>query len=364
MAETPDKESKTEEPTEKKFRDAFDKGNVPYSREAGTLASLLGILIVSGFFLVGAVVDLNYSLRRLIDNPGGWSLESNVDATRLFEIIGIDAARLLLPAVIVLAAAGILSSVLQNAPRLVLERIRPDLSRVSIAKGWTRIFGARGQVEFLKAAFKLGAVSVLGFMVLRSAHNDVVNAIFMEPTVLPGLILSMATRLVSTVAVATIVLVAADVVWSRVSWQRDLRMTRQEVKDELKQADGDPLVKARLRSLARDRLRKRMIAAVPRATVVIANPTHFAVALRYVREEGGAPLVIAKGQDLIALKIREIAIAHNIPVVEDKALARSLYKAVEVDKMIPAEFYKAVAQIVFFVLGRQAQSQAQTRPAG
>jgi flagellar biosynthetic protein FlhB len=197
-------------------------------------------------------------------------------------------------------------------------------------------------------------------MVLRSAHNNVVNALFMEPAALPTLILDMASRLVATVAVATIIPVAADVVWSRVSWQRELRMTRQEVKDELKQADGDPIVKARLRSLARDRMRKRMIASVPKATLVIANPTHFAVALRYVREEGGAPLVIAKGQDLIALKIREIAAAHGIPVIEDKALARSLYKAVEVDKMIPAEFYKAVAEIVFYVLGRQAR----TRPVG
>ena len=170
----------------------------------------------------------------------------------------------------------------------------------------------------------------------------------------------MASRLVATMAVAAVVLVAADIVWSRVYWQRELRMTRQEVKDELKQADGDPIVKARLRSLARDRMRKRMMAAVPRATLVIANPTHFAVALRYVREEGGAPLVIAKGQDLIALKIREIADEHGIPVIEDKALARSLYKAVEVDKMIPPEFYKAVAEIVFYVIGRQAR----TRPVG
>ena len=215
-------------------------------------------------------------------------------------------------------------------------------------------------MEFLKAAFKLGAVTVLGVMTLRSTQYDVVNSLFMEPAALPGLILNMTSRLVATLAVATLVLVAADVVWSRVSWQRELRMTRQEVKDELKQADGDPVVKARLRSLARDRLRKRMIAAVPRATLVIANPTHFAVALRYVREEGGAPLVIAKGQDLIALKIREIAVEHGIPVIEDKALARSLYKAVEVDKMIPPEFYKAVAQIVFYVLGRQAR----TRPVG
>ena len=198
-------------------------------------------------------------------------------------------------------------------------------------------------------------------MLLRSAQHDVVNAMFMEPTALPVLILDMGTRLIATVAVATIVLVAADLVWSRVFWQRELRMTRQEVKDEMKQVDGDPIVKARLRSLARDRMRKRMIAAVPKATLVIANPTHYAVALRYVREEGGAPLVVAKGQDLIALKIREVATEHGIPVIEDKALARSLYKAVEVDKMIPPEFYKAVAEIVFFLFGRQARTRPLAR---
>lgn len=360
MADTPDKESKTEEPTEKKIRDTIEQGNVPYSREAATLASLLAILIITGFFLVSGVSQVSSSLYRLLDNPGAWSLEGHADVSRLFQAVGTDTLRLLVPAIIILAAAGILSSALQNAPSLVFERIRPDLSRLSLAKGWKRIFGGHARVEFLKAAFKLGAVTVLGVMTLRSTQYDVVNSLFMEPAALPGLILNMTSRLVATLAVATLVLVAADVVWSRVSWQRELRMTRQEVKDELKQADGDPVVKARLRSLARDRLRKRMIAAVPRATLVIANPTHFAVALRYVREEGGAPLVIAKGQDLIALKIREIAVEHGIPVIEDKALARSLYKAVEVDKMIPPEFYKAVAQIVFYVLGRQAR----TRPVG
>jgi flagellar biosynthesis protein FlhB len=357
MAETPDKESKTEEPTEKKIRDAVESGSIPYSREAATLASLLGILIITSFFLVSGVAQLNSTLLRLIDNPGAWSLEGHADAARLFHAIGLDALRVLLPAVIVLAVAGVLSSVVQNAPQLVLKRIMPDLSRVSLSKGWTRVFGGHARVEFLKALFKLAAVSLLGLMVLRATHNNVVNALFMEPSALPRLVLEMGSRLVATLAVATLVLVAADLVWSRVSWQRDLRMTRQEVKDELKQADGDPLVKARLRSLARDRMRKRMIAAVPRATVVIANPTHFAVALRYVREEGGAPLVIAKGQDLIALKIRDIAEEHGIPVIEDKPLARSLYKAVEVDKMIPPEFYKAVAEIVFYVLSRQARTR-------
>ena len=360
MSEAPDKDSKTEEPTEKKLRDAMEKGNVPFSREAATLASLLGILLVSTFFIAGGVSHLNSSLRRLIDNPGGWSLENGADAVRLLETIGLDAARLLVPVIIVLATAGILSSFLQNAPSMVLDRIQPQFSRVSIAKGWKRLFGAQGQVEFLKSLFKLGAISLLALMILRTAQHDLFNSMFMEPGALPGLVWTMINRLLATVAVAAVVLVAADLVWSRLFWHSELRMTRQELKDEMKQADGDPIVKARLRSLARDRMRKRMIAAVPRATLVIANPTHFAVALRYVREEGGAPLVVAKGQDLVALKIREIAAEHGIPVIENKALARSLYKAVEVDKMIPPEFYKAVAEVVFYLFARKAQ----TRPAG
>jgi flagellar biosynthetic protein FlhB len=310
--------------------------------------------------LASHIGQLNVSLARLIDNAANWPLQNGGDAVRLFEAIGMEALRLLVPIVVILTIAGLLSSFLQNSPQLVLDRIKPKLSRVSMGAGWKRIFGARGQVEFLKATVKLVAVCVFGFLLLRAAQYDVLNAMFMEPGGLPGLILSIGNRLLIAVSVASIVLVAADLVWSRLFWAHDIRMTRQEVKDELKQVDGDPIVKARLRSLARDRQRKRMIAAVPRATLVIANPTHYAVALRYVREEGGAPLVVAKGQDLIALRIREVATEHGIPVIENKTLAQALYRSVEVDKMIPSEFYKAVAEIVFFLLARQAQ----TRPIG
>lgn len=353
MSEGPDKESKTEEATEKKIRDAIEKGNVPFSREAATLASLFGMAVIASFFLAGSVGQLNYSLARIIDNASGWSLDNRGDAVHLLESVGLDSVRLLLPVVAILTVAGVMSSFLQNSPSMVLDRIQPKLSRVSIGQGWSRIFGAKGQVEFLKSTVKLAAVCILGFVLLRAALHDVLNAMFMEPSALPALILTIGTRLVMAIAVATVVLVAADLVWTRVFWARDLRMTRQEQKDEMKQVEGDPLVKARLRSLARDRARKRMIAAVPRATFVITNPTHYAIALRYVKEEGGAPLVIAKGQDLIALKIREIATQHSIPIIEDKLLARSLYKVVEVDKMIPAEFYKAVAEVVFFLFQRR-----------
>jgi flagellar biosynthetic protein FlhB len=193
-------------------------------------------------------------------------------------------------------------------------------------------------------------------MLLRSQSDAVLSAIFLDPKALPDEILGISMRLLSAVCIATVLLVAADLVWARLHWLRDLRMSRQEIKDEAKELEGNPLVKARLRSLALDRARKRMIAAVPKATLVIANPTHYAIALQYVREKGGAPLVVAKGQDLIALKIREIAEANNIPVIEDKALARSMYDSVEVDQMIPPEFYRAVAELLHFLQARAGRA--------
>jgi flagellar biosynthetic protein FlhB len=227
---------------------------------------------------------------------------------------------------------------------------------VSPGAGAGRIFGAPGLVEFLKSLFKFGAITIVCLILLNADRKAVIDAMFTDPSALPALILSLVIRLVSAVCVTLVILVAADLVWSRFRWRSDLRMTRQEVKDEMKQSEGDPLVKSRLRSLARDRARRRMISAVPRATVVIANPTHYAIALRYDRSKGGAPLVVAKGVDLIALRIREIAAQHAIPVIEDRPLARAMYDAVEVDQWIPPEFYRAVAKILHFLYTRPAHA--------
>jgi flagellar biosynthetic protein FlhB len=273
-------------------------------------------------------------------------------------MINLDAARLLIPAVLVLAVGGLASSLIQNSPRIVFDRIEPKLSRVSLSAGWKRLFGVQGWVEFLKGVFKLTALAFLAYLLVRGARYDVFNSMFMAPHALPELVKTMSVRLFASVVAAIIVLVAADLVWSRFFWRRELRMTRQEVKDEQKQSDGDPIIKARMRSLARDRARKRMIARVPRATVVIANPTHYAIALRYVRTESHAPVVVAKGLDLIALKIRAEAEKHGIPVVEDKLLARSLYDKVEVDQLIPPEFYRAVANVILYIMSRGKPIQA------
>jgi flagellar biosynthetic protein FlhB len=358
MAEGPDQESKTEEPTEKKIRDSVEKGRIPISREASIFSSMIALLIIQSFLTVDSVRHLTSTLGQLIDDPSGIRIRNGTDAVELMVVVGGSSARLVLPMVIVLAIAGLAASFLQNAPRIVFERIKPDYSRISIAQGWGRIFGGQGRIEFAKALFKFFAIGVVVTIVLRAEEAVAVNSLFSDPTAIPELILTAAMRLVSTISIATIVLVALDLVWARFYWRRDLRMTRQELKDEFRQAEGDPLVKARLRSLARDRARKTMLAAVPRATLVIANPTHYAIALKYRHGEDAAPTVLAKGQDLIALKIRELAEQHDVPIVEDRMLARSMYDAAQIDRMIPLEFFRPVAEIIYFLHSRKQKAGA------
>ena len=352
MSDDTDPESKTEAATERKIRDAVEKGNVPFSREAPIFASILGLLIALSFVVRDGVGPLVRDLSPLLDHPRGFALENSQDAAMLFQGTAMAVARFLVPILAILGVCGLAASLLQNVPSMVGERIRPQWSRISLAKGWGRIFGKDGQIEFLKSVLKFLSVSLVALLLLRSEGNKAMNAMFSDPSQIPDLILTVSIRLISVVSIATIVIVAADLVWSRLRWQKSLRMSHQDLKDEHKQSEGDPLVKSRMRSLAQDRSRKRMLANVKQATVVIANPTHYAIALRYARDEQPAPMVLAKGKDLLALRIREIAEANGIPVVEDKPLARSLYDSVEVDQMIPAEFYSAVAQILFFLFAR------------
>jgi flagellar biosynthesis protein FlhB len=353
VSEAPEKESKTEEATEKKVRDSVEKGNIPVSREAPIFASMLALLIILSFLMSDNVKKLTGTLARMIDDPSGIRIRTGADAIAFFTEIGMSAGGLLIPIVVVLMLAGLASSFLQNAPRLVFDRIEPQMSRLSIMKGWERIFGAQGRVEFAKSVFKFIAVSLVVSIVLRAEEAVAVNALFSDPAAVPELVLTTAMRLVSAISIATIVLVSLDLVWARFHWRREMRMTKQEIKDEFKQAEGDPILKSRMRSLARDRARKSMLGAVPKATLVIANPTHFAIALKYKQGEDAAPTVLAKGQDLIALKIREIAEQNDVPVVEDKALARSMYDVAQIDRMIPAEFFRPVAEIIYFLHSRK-----------
>jgi len=190
---------------------------------------------------------------------------------------------------------------------------------------------------------------------LSDEHRELLAGMITNPLEFGMVMRSIAVNILTAIVLVMMAIAAADFVWSRFSWRRDMRMSKQEVKDELKQSEGDPIVRSRIRSVARDRARRRMMTAVPKATLVIANPTHYSIALKYVRDEDSAPLVVAKGQDLVALKIREIAAEHGVPVFEDVALARSMYKQVSVDSVIPPQFYQAVAELVRIVYAKKPE---------
>jgi flagellar biosynthetic protein FlhB len=352
-----EKESKTENPSAKKMSDAAEKGNVASSREVGLFGLMLAIFIYMIFFLPARMARMADVLRDLFEKPDHWSIETGPDAIALFTRLGWEVGNLLLPAVVMFFVFGIGASFAQHLPSPVLERIRPQFSRISPAKGWNRIFSAPGLIEFCKAMVKVVVVGLIVFLVMRSEFFGALDSMFSDPRTLFVRIATAVKKVTVIVLLTTGVVAIADFFWTRHHWFTNLKMTRQEVKDELKQSQGDPIVKTRQRSIARDRARKRMMKAVPRATLVIANPTHFAVALRYVREENDAPVVVAKGQDLVAVKIREIAEENGIPVFEDPPLARSMFAQVSMDSVIPSVFYKAVAELIHRVYAKQADKR-------
>jgi len=349
-----DKDSKTENPTEKKLRETQEKGNVPHSKEATLFATMLATVIYVTFFLPARMGRMGEVLRDLFEKPDQWKLETGPDAISLFIRLGWEVANVVLPAMVLFMTFGVGASMFQNLPTPVLERIRPQFSRISPVSGWKRLVSVTGLVEFGKSLTKILLVSVAMFFVLRGQFFHSIDAMASDPHTIFIRLSEIVQQILIIVLMATVVVGVADVLWSRHHWFDQLKMTKQEVKDEHKQSQGDPIVKSRQRSIARDRARRRMMKQVPRATLVIANPTHFAVALRYVREEGDAPVVVAKGQDLIALKIREIAEANNIPVFEDPPLARSMFAQVSVDSVIPSVFYKAVAELIHRVYAAQS----------
>jgi flagellar biosynthetic protein FlhB len=346
MSDSADKDSKTEAPSQKRYSDAAEKGNVPFSREITVFASTLGIYVYLLFYLPSGVARLWDSLRDLFDKPDQWRFDNGPDIVALFMRLAWDSSAIVFPAFILMAAFGVASSIMQNLPTPVLDRIAPKASRLSPIAGFSRIFGLPGMVEFGKSMFKVVIVGLIIVLSLRSEFFTSLDAMYADPAYLLGRLTSDVKTILIIILFSSAVIGIADFFWTRHQWFTELKMTKEEVKEERKQSDGDPVVKQRQRSFARDLARKRMIASVPRATLVIANPTHFAVALRYVREEDAAPVVVAKGQDLIALKIREIAEQHGIPVFEDPPLARSMFAQVSVDSVIPPAFYKAVAELI------------------
>jgi len=256
--------------------------------------------------------------------------------------------------------AGVASRYLQDQPTFTAARLTPNLNKLDPIKGFGRVFGKEAFANFLKALAKLGIVG--GAMTWALWPRDAIfeTAAFLEVSAILPLAQERSVALMIALLIAAVGVAGVDYITTRISYMERMKMSRREIKDEMRQSEGDPMIRMKLRQIRMERSQKRMMQQVPKATVVITNPTHYAVALRYVPEEGGAPICLAKGVDEVAARIREVAGEHEIPIVEDPPLARALFATAEIDAPIPRAQYEAVAKVIGFVLGLAQRRRSRT----
>jgi len=341
-------EDKSELPTDRKLDNARKEGQVATSTEVRIWAGLMGSLVVLSLIAPKMAVQLDHLLRPFIERPHEIDMSPGGLGATLAHLVGGVLLVLALPMALLLGV-GVVSVVAQNGLLAVPKRLMPDLSKISPLKGIQKLFSLNNLVEFLKSLFKVIAIGVVLFLVLRARMDEFAGlAAFDLVTILDYLRRQVAHLIIITLLMVT-VLAAADWLYQRYTFTQKMKMTKQEVKDEHKQTEGDPMVRGRLRQLRMQRARRRMMAAVPKADVVVTNPTHFAVALQYDIDTMAAPRLVAKGADLVAKRIREIAEENEVPIIENPPLARALFAAVEIDQEIPPEHYKAVAEVISYV---------------
>jgi flagellar biosynthetic protein FlhB len=338
---------KTETATGRHIEQARDAGRVPISREATMFASLAAVFVVLIYQAQSMVLDLLPMLKAFL-------ARSDVTGTAGLSIVFPQVLGIITP-VLAAATIGATAAVLLQTGFLFSGSVlQPNLSRIHPVAGLKRLFGWHGVEELLKSVVKLSVFGVAIWVAVKQDMAGLMLLLRQDPAVLPSAVARPLFHifLASVLCQATAAII--DTFWVRFRYARDLRMSRQDIRDEMKDTEGNPHTKARIRRIRVMRARKRMMAKVPKATVVITNPTHYAVALAYDRAANPAPRVVAKGIDSVAARIREVAEAAHVPIVANPPLARALYR-LELDAEIPAEHYKAVAEIIAYVwrLGRR-----------
>lgn len=352
--EAPDQESKTEDPSEKKLEDAHKKGDVVKSQEVTTWFTLAGSALMFAMLAPGTTQSLAESLKGLIANADMYEVGGAAFGSIFWQIMGAILLVSVIPMLVitVFATAG---NLVQHRPLVSVDPIKPKFSKISPLAGFKRLFSKESLVNFVKGLVKLSVVTGVLWFVLAPEINQAEVMITAEVGMILQDFLGLGVKIFAAVLAVVTIIALVDYVYQRNRWWNRQKMTVQETRDEYKQMEGDPKVKGRIRAIRQERGRKRMMQAVPEATVIITNPTHYAVALKY-ESDMAAPLCVAKGADAIALKIREIATEHDIPIVENPPLARALYAAVDVDDTIPTEHFKAVAQVIGYVMRLRSKS--------
>lgn len=349
MAEGEDKSEKTEPPSQRKLDKAREKGDVPKSQEVPAwfvLAAGLGVLAAFGPSMgTGLTRELSVFLSKphemSLDNTGALAITAAA-VMKVMLVMGLAFGAIV--------AAALAGHFVQHGLLFTTSKLEPKLSKLNPVEGVKRILGPQGWVNFVKGLAKMALVAIAITIVLWPRQSLLAGL----PAVAPGEVLvlfrEIAIQLMLAALAVFAIIALADYIFQRQQFYDRNKMSHREIRDEFKESEGDPMVRARLRQIRQERARKRMMAAVPDAAVVITNPTHYAVALKYEQGVTSAPVCVAKGVEAVALRIREIAEEHGVPIVEDPPLARALHASVDIDEVIPAEHFAAVAKVIGYVL--------------
>lgn len=349
MADDRDEEQQTEEPTQRRLEQAHEQGDIVSSQEVTTLILLTGGTLAIAIFTGSAAREMINIFRTFLSQPHEIGVDGGALQVLMGEIL-MKLAVVLGPMLGTLMACGLIANVIQHKPSFNFDRIAPKFSKVSPLAGFKRLFGKDGLINIVKGLVKMAVVGIAIWTQLKPELTTLESVLTQTPAAVAGDMGRLLFKVLMATLAAMAVIAVADYLLQRFQFIKRNRMSKQEIKDEFKQTEGDPHVKGRLKQIRMERAKRRMIAAVPQATVVVTNPTHYAVALKYESGQTLAPICVAKGADAIALRIREVAKENNVPIVENPPLARALYASVEVDDAIPTEHYKAVAQVIGYVM--------------
>jgi flagellar biosynthetic protein FlhB len=357
VADDRDESQQTEQPTQKRLDQAREQGDVVKSTEVNAFILLAGGTLAIAMFGPSTMKGLARILQTFLEQPDTMSVDG-AGLSALLRGTLVQLALVLGPFAGVMVAASLGGHLIQARPGFHPDKIKPDFSKVSPLAGFKRLFGMEGWVNLLKGLLKMAIVGVAIWSQLWPERGSLEAMLSQNAG---GVVFDMGHMLfkVLMVSLACLAVIAGlDYFFQRMQFMKRNRMSKQEIKEEYRQNEGDPAVKAKIRQLRHDRARKRMMAAVPEATVVLMNPTHYAVALKYESGKMAAPICVAKGVDALALRIRAVAEENDVPVVENPPLARALHASVEIDEQVPPEHFKAVAQVIGYVMRLQGKLRA------
>ena len=344
--DTPDKEQKTLDPTAKRLEDAYKKGQAPISRDFNNFFFLVACLGVCLWILPKSLSLAMNFLTTFISMSGDINIDSPHQLSFLFQHIFFKLTEALWAPFLVLVLAAIAVGLSQSYKAISTKSLKPKASHVSIFAGMKRIFSFNSVIETAKSVVKLIVLVRLFYFVFKDQSSELTMWIWANPYEYLIILQKLIVKYLGVVLIAYAFVSGFDFWYQRHRFMENLKMTSQEQRDEHKELEGDPKVRARIREMQRERSRNRMLGKIENATVVVTNPTHFSVALQWEEDGMDAPVVIAKGADVLAFKIREIAREHKIPIVENATVARSLYDSVDLDQQIPPEYYKVVAEVI------------------